>query len=503
MFDDKSPLSSSSAGAFNRTLITVPAELTESLVSPVLHDNPNLCSENAMIPLVNTRMSLEFTERLVHETTPGAAEVDVGLGADRHDRLKGRTGKNPKAAAVANPGGLLALAGTEVIPYGRQNVDQADIDAVVEVLRSDWLTQGPVLERFEQAVAERCQATFAVAVSNATAGLHLACLAAGLGAGDWLWTSPNSFVASANCARYCGAEVDFVDIDVLTWNIDVRALATKLEQAEAADRLPKVLVAVAFSGQSCDMAEIARLARKYGFRVIEDAAHAFGASYAGEPVGSGRYADMTVFSFHPVKIITSGEGGMVLCNDPALARQLRSLRSHGITRNPEEMTEPAHGNWYYQQVDLGFNYRMCDVQAALGLSQLRRLDEFLERRRFLAARYQRLLADLPLQLPVAQAKAESAWHLYVVRLQGRLEGSHRAVFDGMRAAGIQVNLHYIPIHLQPYYQALGFAPGDFPEAERYYRQAITLPLFPQLSEAQQDRVVDTLRALLVAEADRA
>ncbi len=382
------------------------------------------------------------------------------------------------------------------IPYARQSVDQADIDAVVDVLRSDWLTQGPALERFEQAVAERCHASHAVAVSNATAGLHLACLAAGLGPGDWLWTSPNSFVASANCARYCGAGVDFVDIDPQTWNLDVRALARKLELARSAGCLPKVLVAVAFSGQSCDMREIVRLAREYGFCVIEDAAHAFGAEYAGTPVGCGRHADMTVFSFHPVKIITSGEGGMVLCNDSGLARHLRGLRSHGITRDPAQMDEASHGGWYYQQTELGFNYRMCDIQAALGLSQMRRLDEFLERRRQLAARYQRLLADLPLQLPAPQAGAHSAWHLYVVRLREQLEGRHRAVFDGMRAAGINVNLHYIPIHLQPYYRDLGFAHGDFPEAERYYRQAITLPLYPDLSEAQQDRVVAVLAELL-------
>lgn len=439
MFDDKSLFTSSVIGAFGRTLSGAPVELAGSLA--------------AALPSASvSRMPL--TER------------------------------------------CLPVEPATNIPYGRQNLDQADIDAVVEVLRSDWLTQGPTLERFEQAVAERCRAAHAVAVSNATAGLHLACLAAGLGAGDWLWTSPNSFVASANCARYCGAEVDFVDIDPLTWNLDVRALARKLEQARGAGRLPRVLVAVAFSGQSCDMAEIARLGREYGFRVIEDAAHAFGADYAGEPVGCGRHADMTVFSFHPVKIITSGEGGMVLCNDPELARHLRGLRSHGITRDPAQMSEATHGGWYYQQTELGFNYRMCDIQAALGLSQLRRLDTFLERRRQLAARYQRQLAGLPLQLPTAQAEAHSAWHLYVVRLHEHLEGHHRAVFDGLRAAGINVNLHYIPIHLQPYYRDLGFAPGDFPEAERYYRQAITLPLYPDLSEAQQDRVVAMLAGLL-------
>jgi len=458
MFDDKSPFTPDGVAVYPRTFINGSVELADSLAVP-------LPSEDLIIRSVKT----------------SPADVRVPL------EIVPRPAVEP--ALSVEPA---------TIPYGRQHVDQADIDAVVEVLRSDWLTQGPTLERFEQAVAERCQAAHAVAVSNATAGLHLACLAAGLGEGDWLWTSPNSFVASANCARYCGANVDFVDIDPLTWNLDVHALERKLEWARSAGRLPRVLVAVAFSGQSCDMLAISRLAREYGFRVIEDAAHAFGARYADEAVGSGRHADMTVFSFHPVKIITSGEGGMVLCSDPELARHLRALRSHGITRDPAQMTEPAHGGWYYQQTELGFNYRMCDVQAALGLSQLRRLDEFLARRRYLAARYQRLLADLPLQLPVAQERAESAWHLYVVRLDERLEHAHRAVFDGMRAAGIQVNLHYIPIHLQPYYRDLGFAPGDFPEAERYYRQAITLPLFPDLGDAQQERVVETLRGLLVA-----
>jgi len=384
-----------------------------------------------------------------------------------------------------------------MIPYGRQSVDQADIDAVVEVLQSDWLTQGPTLERFEAAMAERCEAGFAVAVCNATAALHIACLAAGLGQGDWLWTSPNTFLASANCGRYCGADVDFVDIDPLTWNLDTDALARKLEAAESTGTLPKVLVAVAFSGQSCDMRAIAGLARRYGFVVIEDASHAVGAHYAGRPVGCGEFADMTVFSFHPVKIVTTGEGGMVLTNSPKLAEHLRRLRSHGMTRDPAQMDEPSHGPWYYQQVELGFNYRMTDMQAALGLSQLGKLDSFLARRRELVARYQTLLADLPLTLPTAQAEADSAWHLYVVRLQtGLIALSHRQVFEGLRGAGIGVNVHYIPVHLQPYYRDLNFKPGDFPEAEAYYAQAISLPLYPAMTDAQQDYVVDQLRRVL-------
>jgi UDP-4-amino-4,6-dideoxy-N-acetyl-beta-L-altrosamine transaminase len=384
-----------------------------------------------------------------------------------------------------------------MIPYARQSLDQADIDAVVGILQSDWLTQGPTIERFERAMAERCEAGFAVAVCNATAALHIACLAAGLGPGDWLWTTPNTFLASANCGRYCGAEVDFVDIDPLTWNLDAAALAVKLERAEREGRLPKVLVAVAFSGQSCDMRRIAALSRRYGFTVIEDAAHAVGASYAGRPVGCGEFAAMTVFSFHPVKIITSAEGGMVMTNSPELAERLQRLRSHGMTRDPQQMNGPSHGPWYYEQVELGFNYRITDLQAALGLSQLNKLDEFIERRRELAARYERLLAYLPLTLPGAQLEAESSWHLYVVRLQlDQISLTHREVFEGLRAAGIGVNLHYIPVHLQPYYRDLGFAEGDFPQAERYYAEAISLPLYPLLSDEQQDYVVEQMRQLI-------
>jgi UDP-4-amino-4,6-dideoxy-N-acetyl-beta-L-altrosamine transaminase len=387
-----------------------------------------------------------------------------------------------------------------MIPYGRQSLDQTDIDAVVAVLQSDWLTQGPTIERFEQAMAERCQAGFAVAVCNATAALHIACLAAGLGPGDRLWTTPNTFLASANCGRYCGAEVDFVDIDPLTWNLDAYALKAKLEAAEDSGTLPKVLVAVAFSGQSCDMRMIAELAERYGFTVIEDASHAVGASYAGRPVGCGEFAAMTVFSFHPVKIITSAEGGMVLTNRPHLAERLQRLRSHGMTRDPQHMTESSHGPWYYQQVELGFNYRITDLQAALGLSQLGKLDGFIQRRRELVARYERLLAYLPLTLPSIQPEAESAWHLYVVRLQTeRISLSHRQVFEGLRAAGVGVNLHYIPVHLQPYYRDLGFSEGDFPQAERYYAEAISLPLFPLLSDEQQDYVVEQLRRLVLEE----
>ncbi len=383
-----------------------------------------------------------------------------------------------------------------MIPYGRQSIDQADIDAVVEVLQSDWLTQGPSIERFEAAMAARHEAQHAVAVCNATAALHIACLAVDLGPGDWLWTTPNTFVASANCARYCGANVDFVDIDPHTWNLCADALEAKLIAAEQAGRLPKVVVPVAFSGQSCDMARIKLLAQRYGFIVIEDASHAVGASYLGRPVGCGDYADMTIFSFHPVKIITTGEGGMVLTNRAELAERLRSLRSHGITRNPAQMSEPSHGPWYYQQTELGYNYRITDIQAALGLSQLHKLDAFVARRRELAARYDQLLADLPLQLPTRQAGADSAWHLYVVRLKlDQIGKTHREVFEGLRAAGIGVNLHYIPVHTQPYYRALGFKDGDFPNAEAYYREAVSLPMFAVLGDEQINKVAEVVRLL--------
>jgi UDP-4-amino-4,6-dideoxy-N-acetyl-beta-L-altrosamine transaminase len=379
-----------------------------------------------------------------------------------------------------------------MIPYGRQQISDDDIEAVVAVLRSDWLTQGPAVLRFEQAVAQHCGAEYAVAVSNATAALHIACLAAGLGPGDALWTSPNTFVASANCAR-----PGFVDIDPLTLNMDAGALAQRLADAERDGVLPKVLVPVHFAGQSCDMQAIGALARQYGIKVIEDASHAIGASYKGAPVGRCQFSDMTVFSFHPVKIVTTGEGGMVLTNDRALYEQLLLLRSHGITRSPEAMQNAPDGPWYYEQTTLGFNYRMNDLQAALGASQMGRLGQFVERRQALARRYDELLAGLPLVLPATIADASSATHLYVVRLKlDVIAATHREVFDGLRARGIGVNLHYIPVHTQPYYRALGFAPGDFPLAEQYYREAISLPMFAGLDDEAQDQVVAALHEVL-------
>lgn len=386
---------------------------------------------------------------------------------------------------------------SDYIPYGRQDISQQDIDAVVDVLRSDWITQGPAIERFEQAVAEYCGVQYAVAVSSATAGLHLACLALELGKGDSLWTSPNTFVASANCGLYCGASVDFVDIDPKTYNLSVEALQQKLALAEKQDKLPTVLVPVHFSGQSCEMQAIGALAERYGVRVIEDASHAISGRYQGMPVGSCQYSDLAVFSFHPVKIITTGEGGIVLTNQQALYEKLKRLRTHGITRDRALMTAASHGSWYYQQLELGFNYRITDIQAALGLSQLQRLDQFIQRRQFLAERYHYLLGGFPITLPWQHPDTMSSWHLYVIRLHlDKIDKSHRQVFEALRQAQIGVNLHYIPVHTQPYYQNLGFKSGDFPNAEDYYREAISLPLYAGLTEQQQDRVVTTLEGLL-------
>ncbi|MBE9138812.1 UDP-4-amino-4,6-dideoxy-N-acetyl-beta-L-altrosamine transaminase [Nodosilinea sp. LEGE 07088] len=383
---------------------------------------------------------------------------------------------------------------TDFIPYGRQNISQQDIDAVVAVLTSDWLTQGPAIAHFEQAVADYCGVTYAVAVASATAALHIACLAADLGPGDTLWTSPNTFVASANCGLYCGATVDFVDINPATYNLDVVALEAALADS---DRPPQVVVPVHFAGQSCEMAAIAPLAQRYDFTVIEDASHAIGGQYRGKPVGCCEFSDMAVFSFHPVKIITTGEGGMVLTNRQDLYEKLIRLRSHGITRDPDQMQDDSHGPWYYQQLELGFNYRMTDLQAALGLSQMQRLPAFIERRRMLADRYADLLTGLPITLPTQHSDTASSWHLYVIRLHlDQIGCSHRQVFEALRDKGIGVNLHYIPVHTQPYYQTLGFGWGDFPEAEQYYREAISLPLHYGMSLDEQDYVADCLRACL-------
>jgi UDP-4-amino-4,6-dideoxy-N-acetyl-beta-L-altrosamine transaminase len=384
-----------------------------------------------------------------------------------------------------------------VIPYGRQDVSADDIAAVVRVLESDWLTQGPAVPSFEAALTAATGAAHAVAVANATAALHIACVALGVAAGSRVWTSANTFVASANCARYCGAEVDFVDIDPETYNMSVAALAARLEEARARGCLPDVVIPVHFAGQACDMREIHRLAGVYGFRIIEDASHAIGATHEGRPVGAGTYSDITVFSFHPVKIVTTGEGGAALTQDERLAKALRLLRSHGITRDAAALEGGSGERWYYEQQLLGWNYRMTDLQAALGTSQMSRLEAFVERRRRLAARYDRLLADTGLILPAQAPHSVSAYHLYPVQVDPAVCGhDRREVFDRLRDGGIGVNVHYIPAYLNPYYRALGFSPGYCPAAELYYSRAITLPLYPGLDDARQDEVVTALRAAL-------
>lgn len=386
-----------------------------------------------------------------------------------------------------------------MIPYGRQDISQADIEAVLDVLKSDFLTQGPLVPRFEQRVAQHVGASHAVAVNSATSALHIACLALGLGPGDRLWTTPITFVASANCGLYCGATVDFVDIDPRTYNLCPQALARKLQQAEQEGTLPKVVVAVHLCGQPCEMQAIHALAQRYDFRIIEDASHAIGGKYRGEFIGNCRYSDITVFSFHPVKIITTAEGGMALTNDAELANKMALLRSHGITRDPAQMTHEADGPWYYQQIDLGFNYRMTELQAALGNSQMERLEAFVARRHQLASRYDDLLADLPVTTPWQHPDGYSGLHLYVIRLQlDKITRTHRQVFEALREQGIGVNLHYIPVHTQPYYQRMGFRKGDYPEAERYYAEAISLPMFQTMTEAQQDEVVSALKEALLS-----
>ncbi len=384
-----------------------------------------------------------------------------------------------------------------MIPYGRQDISQQDIDAVTHVLQSDFLTQGPKVPLFEQAIMDVCGAKYAAAVNSATSALHIACLALGLKPDDWLWTTPNTFVASANCGLYCGAKVDFVDIDPKTYNLSAQKLAKKLEVAEKQGRLPKIVVPVHLSGQSCDMQAIHALSKKYGFKIIEDGSHAIGGRYQGKPIGNCRYSDITVFSFHPVKIVTSAEGGMAVTNDPKLAERLELFRSHGVTRDEQLMSKPADGPWYYEQIELGYNYRMTDLQAALGVSQMQRLECFIQDRHQIAQRYDQLLSDLPLTLPWQHPDNYSAMHLYVIRLQlDKIAKTYLEVFDALREASILVNLHYIPVHTHPFYQRMGFKLGDFPESEQYYKEAISLPMFPSLTEEQQDYVVSVLKEQL-------
>ncbi|MDC9513064.1 UDP-4-amino-4,6-dideoxy-N-acetyl-beta-L-altrosamine transaminase [Pseudoalteromonas sp. CST5] len=386
-----------------------------------------------------------------------------------------------------------------MIPYGKQDITQADIDSVVSVLESSFLTQGPQVPAFENALMKATGADYALAVNSATSALHIACLALELGKGDILWTTPITFVASANCGLYCGASVDFVDIDPATYNLCPKALEQKLVHAKKEGKLPKVLVAVHLCGQPCDMKAIHALSIEYGFKVIEDASHAIGGRYLEQPIGACEYSDITVFSFHPVKIVTTAEGGAALTNSKALADKMALYRSHGITRDEALMENASHGGWYYEQIDLGFNYRMTELQASLGVSQMSRLSEFVSARHQLAARYYEKLAELPITLPYQLPNTYSGLHLYVIRLNlNEISKTHKEVFDALRESGIGVNLHYIPVHLQPYYQKMGFKQGDFPNAENYYSNAISLPMFHGMTHEQQDEVISKLTLILDA-----
>lgn len=381
-----------------------------------------------------------------------------------------------------------------MIPYGKQDISERDIEAVIDVLKSDFLTQGPAIEKFERRIADYCEAEYAVAVSNCTTGLHLAYQAGGLQKGKRLWTSPNTFVSTANAALYCGADIDFVDIDPRTYNMSPQALGAKLEAAKKSNTLPDIVAPVHFSGRSCDLEKIYALSEEYGFDIVEDAAHCIGATYKDKKVGSCAYSKAAVFSFHPVKIITTGEGGVITTNDEDIYQKLMYLRTHGITRDPELMQKKDEGAWYFEQLDLGNNYRITDIQCALGLSQMDRLDDFVSRRRILAHRYNEKLAALPLQRPAPCPNSGSSWHLYVVKLQP--ESSRREVFDALREADIGANVHYIPVHLHPFYRRMGFKEGDFPAAENYYAHALTLPLYPGLTFEQQDYICHELETIL-------
>jgi UDP-4-amino-4,6-dideoxy-N-acetyl-beta-L-altrosamine transaminase len=384
-----------------------------------------------------------------------------------------------------------------MIPYGRHDIQESDIEAVVKVLRSDFLTQGSVVPQFEKQLCDYTGSSYAVAVNSATSALHIACLSLGLEKGDWLWTSPNSFVASANCGLYCGAKIDFIDIDVKTYNLSIDKLEKKLICAKKEKKLPKIVIPVHFAGQSCDMKRIYSLSKQYGFKIIEDAAHAIGGRYLDSPIGGCQYSDITVFSFHPVKIITTAEGGLATTNSKKLAEKMQLYRSHGIIRNQELITEKVDGDWYYQQVVLGFNYRMTELQAALGVSQMKRLDRFVSSRHILRKRYDMLLRDLPITIPFQHKNNYSALHLYPIKIDfKRIGKSREKIFNELRASGVGVNVHYIPIHTQPYYKQFGFHKGDFPNAELYYHETISIPIFHAMTMDQQDTIVGILKKVL-------
>jgi|TARA_B100001093_G_scaffold520214_1_gene613689 UDP-4-amino-4,6-dideoxy-N-acetyl-beta-L-altrosamine transaminase len=381
-----------------------------------------------------------------------------------------------------------------MIPYGRQEITQEDIDQVTAVLKSDFLTQGPQVPVFEKEISNYCGSKHAIAVNSSTSALHIACMSLGLGKGDWLWTSPVTFVASANCGIYCGANVDFVDIDPHTYNLCPKALEAKLIKAKKQNCLPKIVIPVHLCGQSCDMKSIHELSQKYGFKIIEDASHAVGGRYLDKPVGSCEFSDIAVFSFHPVKIITTGEGGMAMTNNTEIAKKMSILRTHGITRDPNLMTKKPDGDWYYQQIELGHNYRITDIQAALGISQFKRINDIISKRHFFAKRYDELLSDLPLQLPYQDDSVYSAFHLYVILLND--SRNHKKVFDGLRKRDIGVNLHYIPVYRHPYYSKTIISYDEYPESEKYYSSAISIPLYPSMSENDQDEVIDVIKDLV-------
>jgi UDP-4-amino-4,6-dideoxy-N-acetyl-beta-L-altrosamine transaminase len=384
-----------------------------------------------------------------------------------------------------------------VIPYGKQDINQADIDAVINVLKSDFLTQGNQVPAFEQLVSNYCGADYGVAVNSATSALHIACLSLGLGVGDWLWTSPNSFVASANCGLYCGANVDFVDIDPQTYNMSAVELEKKLIRANKENKLPKIVIPVHFAGQSCDMQKIHFLSKEYGFRIIEDASHAIGGKYLGGPIGCCLYSDITVFSFHPVKIITTAEGGLATTNSKELAEKMQLFRSHGIERDKNLIKTKSDDGWYYEQINLGFNYRMTELQAALGISQMKRLDEFINKRHILQKRYDDLFQYFPLTRPFQLPECYSALHLYPILIEIENNNNGRQqVFNELRKNGIGINVHYIPIHTHPYYRQLGFKEGDFPNCEAYYSRTISLPLYSGLALKEQDQIISTIDEIL-------
>ena len=385
-----------------------------------------------------------------------------------------------------------------MIPYGKQDINQADIDSVIDVIQSDFLTQGPQVPLFEKTVSDYCGAEYGVAVNSATSALHIACMALNLGKDDYLWTSSNTFVASANCGLYCGAKVDFVDIDPRTYNLSTEELERKLIQARQDNKLPKIVIPVHFAGQSCDMKKIHSLGQEYGFKIIEDASHAIGGKYLDQPIGGCQYSDIAVFSFHPVKIITTAEGGLATTNDKEISERMQLFRSHGVTRDPELMIKKAEGDWYYQQVELGFNYRMTELQAALGVSQMKRLDEFVALRHQRQKRYDELLKNLPVVAPYQDMDSYSALHLYPIQIQtDKVKNTRKEIFEALRKNDIGVNVHYIPVHTQPYYENMGFRKGDFPNAENYYESTISIPMFQGLTIEMQDKVVNVLKKVLV------